>query len=316
MSRGWWLTSIPRAQKAPITPGWDKLRLLPGDIPRAFGNGENVGLILGSKSGWVTDGDLDCSEALILADVYLPITEAVFGRPSKPRSHRLYIAVNATYEVFADPIDGKTLLELRTDGRDGGAHQTVLPPSIHPSGEQIAWDGDIIAPAVIDARILRRRCAWLAIACLTMRYVSEHAAQRPGPDLPRVLWEFDNELGRRAFQWLGEPLPDAPQHNLRHRSGLTARELNLAEIVAAIPNNCCWEEWNKIGMAIFAATAGSDRGRIIFDDFSARSAKYNPDTTADRWRHYHKHPPSRIGAGSLVFLARQAGWRPKKEGAE
>jgi hypothetical protein len=189
--RGWSLVPIPAGEKGPRTAGWQDRNFEPDDFPP----GGNVGLILGPRSGEVVDVDLDCSEALALADLYLIGTGAVFGRTSKARSHRLYIAPGAIKESFADPSTGDTLLELRAAGRDGGAHQTVIPPSVHPSGEAVAWDGDAIAPVVIDAARLRRRCAGLAIGCLVRRYVSETASKRPGPDLPRLLWEFDYNLG-------------------------------------------------------------------------------------------------------------------------
>jgi len=87
----------------------------------------------------------------------------------------------------------------------------------------------------------------------------------------------------------------------------------LAEIVHAIPNNCDWDEWNRIGMAIYAASNGSGQGGVVFDDFSAKNpTKYCPHATAARWAHYHRSPPSRIGLGSLVYLAQQNGWRPSK----
>ena len=87
-------------------------------------------------------------------------------------------------------------------------------------------------------------------------------------------------------------------------------ELRLAEVVAAIPNHALsWEQWNSIGMAIYAASGGSEEGYIAFDDFSARSSKYDPFITKARWRHFWRSPPNRIGIGTLVYLARQNGWQ-------
>jgi hypothetical protein len=311
--RGWRVVPIPRGEKGPKLPEWGKLHLSPADLPRYFGNSENVGIILGPKSGSLVDVDLDCSEALEIADLYLPVTQAVFGRPSKPRSHRLFIAVNVIHEAFADPIDGTTLLELRGEGRDGGCHQTVFPPSIHPSGEQIAWVGDIVSPTAIAAAPLRLATAWLAVGCLVMRYVSPHAARHPAPDLPKILWEFDHTLGRAAYQWIGQPAPDAPKRQLRPQREWSRRDLDLAEIVHAIPNNGSWEDWNRIGLAIYASSGGSEDGGVVFDDWSAKSPKYNPYNTSDKWAAFHRCPPTRIGMGTLVHLAREAGWRPSEK---
>jgi hypothetical protein len=307
--RGWSLVPIPPGEKGPRIAGWQGRGFGPDDFPP----GGNVGLILGPRSGEVVDVDLDCAEALALADIYLVETGAVFGRASKPRSHRLYIAPGAVYETFADPSTGDTLLELRAAGRDGGAHQTVIPPSMHRSGEAVAWEGDVIAPVVIDASRLRRRCAGLAIGCLVRRYVSEIASERPGPDLPRLLWEFDHTLGRAAYRWLGQPAPDEPRHGFQPRSlrELSRADIDLAELVRAIPNDCDWIEWNRVGMAIFAASGGSDHGGIVFDKWSAKSPKYNPTRpsngggiTAARHRH---------GSGSersCISRAKQDGAQP------
>ena len=307
--RRWRIVPVPPGEKAPNFAGWPDFNATSDNIDREFA-GKNIALIVGSRSGEVVDADLDCSEAIQIADQYLPKTYAEFGRSSKPRSHRLYVARDAVYEALADPISGEMMLELRADGRTGGAHLTLLPPST-TDGEQREWYGDTIAPAVVSTAALRLATAWLAVGCLVMRYISEHAARRPGPDLPRLLWEFDRELARPAYRWIGRPDPDAPQHYSRRRSELSERDLNLAEIVAAIPNNCSWEDWNKIGMAIFVASGGSGDGLVVFDDFSSRSPKYNPHDVQKRWFNYRGSPPSRIGMGTLVHLARRAGWQPQ-----
>jgi hypothetical protein len=306
LQRGWSVVPVPRGPKKPSICGWQNFSAATEDVPQLFGNGVNIAVRLGSKSRDLVDTDLDGPEALELADLYLPATGAQFGRFLKPRSHRLFIAPGAVFEAFADPISGEMLVELRADGREGGAHLSLFPPSV-AGGERREWRGDAIAPAVIDARVLRRRVALLAIACLMRRYISESAAQRPAPDFPRLLWEFDRELGRAAYRWLGKPDPDAPRRYPRRRDEFSQRDLDLTEIVRAIPNNVDWHGWNNIGMAIYAASDGSGDGFIVFDDFSARSPKYNPRAVEERWRNYRRSPPSRIGMGTLVHLARQAG---------
>jgi hypothetical protein len=102
------------------------------------------GVVLGAKSQHLADLDLDFGEAIALADLHLPVTDAVFGWRSKLRLHRLFIAPGAVYEKFTDPMTGDTLLEIGADGRedrDGdkrGAHQTLFPPSI-TDGERREW---------------------------------------------------------------------------------------------------------------------------------------------------------------------------------
>jgi hypothetical protein len=118
---------------------WQKLRPTPGDIARW--RDCNLGLLLGSASGGLVDVDLDCIEAIQLADFYLPSTWT-YGRASKPRSHRLFVCHGArTIQVRG--MDDKMALELRADTSTGepGA-QSVVPPSVHVSGEPIEWSDD------------------------------------------------------------------------------------------------------------------------------------------------------------------------------
>jgi hypothetical protein len=112
----------------------------------------------------------------------------------------------------------------------------------------------------------------------------------------------------RAFDWLGLPDPDAPRRFPRPRLKMSRAELDLAELVAEIPNNCDWHGWNAIGLAIFAVDS-SDHGLTVFDDFSAKSPKYDPPTVQERWRNYRRSPPNRTGIGKLIGLALGAGWR-------
>jgi hypothetical protein len=83
----------------------------------------------------------------------------------------------------------------------------------------------------------------------------------------------------------------------------------VALALAAIPNsNLSWKDWNRIGMAAFAATDGN--GLEVFDAWSQKSIKYNAHETRRRWTHFFDSPPDRIGAGTLFHMANEAcpGW--------
>jgi hypothetical protein len=312
--RGWRVVLIPGGLKKPIIDGWPDLVIAVNDLPRYFSADQNIGIRLGPASHDLVDIDLDCAEAIAIADLYLPVTGAEFGRQSKPRSHRLYISPNAVKEAFADPTSGEMLLELRADGRHGKAHQTLFPPSV-ADGERRDWHGDVIAPRVLTATSLRRAAAWLAIGCLVMRHLSKSAARNPSRDMPRLLWEADHALGRRAYHWLGLPNPDMPRLRPKSSRGRTDAEIDLAQMVAAIPNNESWDGWVAVGLAIFVTSDGSNEGAIVFDDWSSKSPKYNPYSTAEKWREFHKYPPNSTGVGKLIKMAVEAGWRSRKERA-
>jgi hypothetical protein len=162
LSRGWLCVPLRSRSKSPIHKDWPKLQIAPDQIGKYFSPTDNVGLILGEPSGWLVDVDLDCPDAIALADEYLPPTEAITGRQSAPRSHRWYIAVGAKTEKHSDPFDSSMIVELRSTGG-----QTVVGPSIHPSGERYeTLEGK---PTVVPALMLSACVRALADAVLAKR---------------------------------------------------------------------------------------------------------------------------------------------------
>jgi hypothetical protein len=82
----------------------------------------------------------------------------------------------------------------------------------------------------------------------------------------------------------------------------------IMEAMKFIPNDDLeWDEWNRIGMALYQATAGT--GFEIFDEWSMRSTKYDREATRERWEGIQRSPPNRIGDGLIFRLARDNGWR-------
>ncbi|HXN20162.1 MAG TPA: bifunctional DNA primase/polymerase [Candidatus Binatus sp.] len=160
-ARGYSVTPVRYRSKAPILPGWQKLPPLTHEqLPQYFSNGSNIGLRTGIPPHFLADVDLDCPEAVTVAGLIRgPETGRVFGRDSNPKSHFLF-AIGAPFETrkFAAPGSKKTILELR-----GAPLQTVIPPSVHPSGEQIAWvrEADFGRSTETD---LRRFCCKVAVA--------------------------------------------------------------------------------------------------------------------------------------------------------
>jgi hypothetical protein len=312
------LLPIPAGLKRPVLPNWPNLRFNPLELEKHVAGGGNLGFICGPTSADIVDVDLDCVEAISLAPLYLPPTDAVFGRASKNASHKLYRSPGATYEKYADPLSGQTLLELRAPGVTGGAHQSVLPPSV-TDGEVREWRGSEISPAGFEAELLAVSCAWLAIAALVARYIAEDLARKPDFAFLDLLWERDRKLGRSAYTWADLPAPDeksmvkarhTPLAVWRPKQDLVCYSSAALEVfVEAIPNNCCWEDWNRVGMAIFAASGGSLHGFAVFDEFSRRrtNGPYKYPAVVERWGNYGSgtSPPNRIGFGTLVWLSRQ-----------
>jgi hypothetical protein len=111
--------------------------------------------------------------------------------------------------------------------------------------------------------------------------------------------------------------PDLPEGT---GQGISRRweDCSLPEMEAAlrvIPNDGNvrnFNLWNTIGLAIYAETGGSEEGFALFDAFSRRSSWYNKlVNTRERWEHFHRSPPNRIGANYLYGRARKVNpnWR-------
>ena len=189
---------IPARQKGPLMTGWQNFRATPADVATHFKGTGNLGILLGEASQGLTDVDLDCPETVELADVFLPVTGAEFGRPSKARSHRLYNSPAARTKRFKCPLTGATLVELRSDG----GLQTVFPPSIHPSGEPITWSANG-SPLKIEPTALERSVARLAAAALMVR---NHPDGREIINAPSETWPgsiSDPKISATVADWLG-----------------------------------------------------------------------------------------------------------------
>jgi len=111
---------------------------------------------------------------------------------------------------------------------------------------------------------------------------------------------------------LGRPMPGAAKSSSEPQADMALVESALQ----AIPNlDETWDEWNRIGMAAYSASGGSEAGLDAWCEWSAKSNKHEDAACVVRWDHFAGSPPSRIGAGTIFFLARQAGWqdprRPK-----
>jgi hypothetical protein len=181
IDRGLLPIPIPFREKAPKIRDWPSLRLTKADLEKHFnGVPSNLGVILGDDYG-TADVDLDCSEAIAAARELLPETGLIFGRQSKPASHYFYRSdPPIRSKRFLDPIEKVCLVELRCRKSDGTVGlQTVVPPSVHPEGEQIRFErGFDKYPANVDASTLQAAVSKIAaVAVLAKQWPGEKAGR-------------------------------------------------------------------------------------------------------------------------------------------
>jgi hypothetical protein len=171
--RGQYVHPVVFKAKNPLDDGWPESRLPLAELPRYFNGSRpvNLGVKLGEPYG-LADADLDCLEACRAWAELGPETGSVFGRASAPASHHFYFADPPIKSIkYLDPIQKKeTLLEIRCLTKDGKVGmQTVVPPSVHESGEAIRFDmdGEI---ANVDADVLIKAAARTAAAAALARH--------------------------------------------------------------------------------------------------------------------------------------------------
>jgi hypothetical protein len=195
-ARGLFVVPIPAGSKGCRLRGWQNLRLTDVDLPSAFRAGSNIGVLLGEPSGWLVDVDLDCDEAVELAQQFLPPTPSITGREGRPRSHWWYVCENAKTIQLADPqAEGKAAtLELRSTGG-----QTVVGPSVHPDGSRYdVLEGE---PARVPYGLLEASVRALHAEILKTRghnQTTELAPQKPAQSLTTFALRPGDDFNERG----------------------------------------------------------------------------------------------------------------------
>jgi hypothetical protein len=164
IQRGWSVIPVPRGKKGPVTDSWEDLRVKPEQVEEFFVGESNIGVLLGEPSGGLADVDLDCDEALYTGPALLPKT-LTSGRSSKV-THYWYTSPGIKCQKFKD-VDGEMIAEIRADGL-----QTVVAPSVHPSGEKIEWK-NTAEPLQIDRYDLLSAVARVAVSALIARHLPD-----------------------------------------------------------------------------------------------------------------------------------------------
>jgi len=344
--RRWAAVPVPFRQKGPRLKGWQHLRIDSAElVTRYFPDQTNIGVILGSASGGLVDVDLDCVEALAISDGVLPKTGSVFGRASKQCSHRLYYVDGPAPSMqLTDPLTGDTLVELRGDKQDGSAgFQTLLPGSIHPSGEPIVWanDGE---PALVEYDALKRALLALATRVLIARYCpgadtideARHALARADPRIMAEIARWHTDAGAaQSLNGVHDPLRTT-EEDLAHlcRPGrrslggaarighdpLKVIEADIARVLTALSyiNSRSREVWIEVGAAIHDLNGWPEElKRATWDYWSVEQdvpprgegKKFEQAAQDTAWHSFGRpYCGPRATLGTIIYRAQQAGW--------
>ena len=84
-------------------------------------------------------------------------------------------------------------------------------------------------------------------------------------------------------------------------------EGQVSRMLAAIdPNDLSYEEWVKVGMAL--KSCQGENGFALWDEWSIRGERRKDGECGFRWKSFNDDGP--VGFGTLLFMAKNAGWRP------
>ena len=102
----------------------------------------------------------------------------------------------------------------------------------------------------------------------------------------------------------GSGNPQAPIHLI----------MSALEAIPNPGNDIHYDDWIRLGYATYNATGGTAEGFAAWDAWSEKSDKYNAGETAAAWKRIAAavkgtNAPIKIGAGTIFYLARQAGWK-------
>jgi hypothetical protein len=144
--RGWNPVPLSRETKKPIGHAWQHREITAETAARYFNDDVNVGAQMGPRSNGLTDTDLDCREAVAVASLLLPKTNAMYGRASKPRSHRLYVT------GLADRIKKGWIPFHDVDGTNG--YCRVHAPAASPSACRTSALTHLLMPSHICRQLV------------------------------------------------------------------------------------------------------------------------------------------------------------------
>jgi hypothetical protein len=131
---------------------------------------------------------------------------------------------------------------------------------------------------------------------------------------------FPSQVGGKSYAWeeggevppmpnwldesLGQPWREKPKET-QPKQEVPVHQINRM-LTIIDPDALSYEDWVKVGMAL-KSTCGED-GLELWDEWSAGGARRKNNECKIRWKTFQEDGP--VGFGTLLFMAKEAGWRP------
>lgn len=268
LAKGYSVIPLAPRQKGPRLANWSQYckQLMTPDTALAYnGHDFNIGLCLGEASG-VVAVDVDTDDPVLLKK----IEKILPSSPVKKRGSKGYTAFYKYSGQTSKSVknnDGTAGLDFLSSGR-----QTVLPPSVHPCGDEYVW--------------------------LTEQTLLNYDKTRL-PMLSETVVEQLVALFKPIKKLEKKPLSKSLYKDAAYEEAQRALDY--------ISPDCPYDTWIQVGLALQQGF-GQERGFELFNRWSMRSAeKYDGfDACFKKFRSFSD--PREITINTLFFLARQNGY--------
>jgi hypothetical protein len=135
-----------------------------------------------------------------------------------------------------------------------------------------------------------------------------HRKDPARPHMVRIVAEGGHRYAREAILRAFPPVEqETRQERSRHEwRSFDCDEGRIADALRAVPADDR-DIWLQVGMALKDEL--EDRGRLLWNNWSATSSKFNPNDQEKTWRSFKRNG---IGVGTLFWHAQQHGWSPPR----
>ena len=268
LANGYSVIPLAPKQKGPKLNGWSKYceeLMPPNEAQSYFGKNNNIGLCMGPASNLcAVDIDTDDPDIIRKIEKILPYSSL---RKKGAKGFTIFYKYNgmASKSVKDDYGNG---VDFLSTGR-----QTVLPPSVHPSGMEYRWLGNT---TLLDVN--KRDLPDLPISAVEqVLALFKPAVPAPKPKTPTVFYK------------------DATLDEAKH--ALTFLDADYS-----------YDQWVQVGLALQEGF-GDEKGFELFNEWSAQGKQGKYEGTAKCYKKYKSlEDPREITLSTLFFLARQNGY--------
>lgn len=267
LAKGYSVIPLAAKQKGPKFSGWSRYceELMDPQMAQSFyGKNNNIGLCLGPASD-LCAVDIDTDDPVLIKKIekLLPVSPL---RKKGAKGYTVLFKYNgmASKSVKDDKGNG---LDFLSSGR-----QTVLPPSIHPSGIEYQWLGKT---TLLD--VDKKDVPELSITAVEQILELFRVIPKEKPQTPTTFYK------------------DANLDEAKH--ALTFLDADYS-----------YDQWVQVGLALQDGF-GDVKGFELFNEWSAKGSQNKYDGTDKCYKKFKSlQYPREITISTLFFLARQNGY--------